>query len=208
MRRPESIPYRGLRLIPPGTRKNNHYWLLRGTRYRQYIERSLATTELDEARRAADEILAAMPFRASSAYIVSPDTAELPGWGLKIMDAARWRSTKSGTPFSLSKEDMLALVKRANGRCMLTGIEFSSQRSNQPASRRSRRRPFGPSLDRIVPDRGYNAENCRLVIFALNVAMSDWGENVFRQVAARYLRNRDPSFILGALLGEDDPNLL
>lgn len=56
-----------------------------------------------------------------------------------------------------------------------------------------RERPFSismrlyvPSLDRIVAGRGYTTDNARIVLLAVNVMLSDWGADVFEQVANSY----------------------
>ena len=43
--------------------------------------------------------------------------------------------------------------------------------------------PFAPSLDRVVPARGYVAENVRFVCTAANFAMNQWGVDVLRRLA-------------------------
>src|SRR5690606_21411241 len=45
------------------------------------------------------------------------------------------------------------------------------------------RRPFAPSLDRIDTSTGYEAGNCRLVCVLANIALNEWGEDVFARVA-------------------------
>ena len=35
--------------------------------------------------------------------------------------------------------------------------------------------PYAPSLDRIDPKRGYTPDNVRLVVFAINTMLLDWG---------------------------------
>jgi len=47
-------------------------------------------------------------------------------------------------------------------------------------------RLYVPSLDRIVAGRGYTTDNARIVLLAVNVMLSDWGADVFEQVANSY----------------------
>jgi hypothetical protein len=46
--------------------------------------------------------------------------------------------------------------------------------------------PYAPSLDRIDCRKGYTKDNVRIVVYALNVMLMDWGEVVFSRVAASY----------------------
>jgi hypothetical protein len=69
-------------------------------------------------------------------------------------------------------------VEAQEFRCVLTGIEFYSE----PPHRR-KMDPYAPSLDQIEPGEGYIIGNVRIVIFAVNMMLSDWGPKVFEQVA-------------------------
>jgi hypothetical protein len=72
----------------------------------------------------------------------------------------------------------------AAGRCELTGIPFNMSVAGR------RRNAFTPSIDRIVAGGGYTKSNCRVVIYALNAAMNDWGLDVVYQVAEALLARR------------------
>lgn len=98
-------------------------------------------------------------------------------WISKRLHAIRYRSKLRGGE-CLTREEIGALVARAGGRCELTGIPFSDARP-----RGCRRAPFAPSIDRIDSRDGYTAANCRLVCFAANVALNQWGEGTLRQLA-------------------------
>lgn len=58
------------------------------------------------------------------------------------------------------------------------------------------RRALAPSIDRIIPSLGYVPGNIRLVVYAVNAAMNEWGEAVFWQIvkcaAARVVGNTGP----------------
>jgi hypothetical protein len=49
--------------------------------------------------------------------------------------------------------------------------------------RRKGREPFRPSIDRIDSSVGYVVGNCRVVLVAVNIAMSTWGEGLFLRIA-------------------------
>lgn len=92
-------------------------------------------------------------------------------------------------PFNLTKSEFDTLVKRAGGRCELTGLKFQRIRDGA----RFERQPFLPSLDRVDNSQGYSLGNCRLVCIAVNYALSTWGDWVLFEVAKALLtKNRGP----------------
>jgi len=99
--------------------------------------------------------------------------------------AEMFRTARKRKRYGLSKQDEQALVEASGGRCAVTGISFGLHRPDGWL-----RRPFAPSIDRIDSKVGYDPENVRLVCVAVNIAMNEWGEEVFRLVAEQYLLNR------------------
>ena len=91
--------------------------------------------------------------------------------------AARANATKEGQPFLLTTDELLFLMRRSLGRCEISGIQFTSDNFTV-----SRRRPFTPSIDRILAKEPYSLDNCRLVCTIVNIAIGDWGEDVFWQM--------------------------
>lgn len=90
---------------------------------------------------------------------------------------AKRRASDTGRPFGLTVGEFRVIVERAGGLCELTAITFDLSRPE-----RNRRAPFSPSLDRIDSRLGYNAANCRLVCCAVNIALQDFGDAVFRRI--------------------------
>jgi len=88
--------------------------------------------------------------------------------------AAQSSAWRKGEPFDLDAAGLFKLLDRSGGRCEITGIEFSDEPCGS-----SRKRPFIPSIDRIKAKEPYSLENCRLVCWAANLALHDWGDEVF-----------------------------
>jgi hypothetical protein len=88
---------------------------------------------------------------------------------------ARQRARRKGLPCTITVDWVLDRVRTAGYCCEATGLPFYSQRFGTRASR--------PSLDRIDNSRGYEPDNVRIVLLALNVMMSNWGEAVVKTIA-------------------------
>lgn len=50
------------------------------------------------------------------------------------------------------------------------------------------RRPYVVSIDRIDSAKGYEAKNIRLVVSAVNLAMNEWGLEIFDRIAREYVK--------------------
>lgn len=85
------------------------------------------------------------------------------------------RCRRLGIAFDL--DDQWLEKRLLAGACELTGIPFNMAATS--------RRPemFGPSIDRKRPELGYTKGNCRLVLFAINLALNTWGLEAFLPVA-------------------------
>ena len=101
-------------------------------------------------------------------------------WIYKTLAKCRSRRSCSLTPPQLS-----SLLRRSRGRCMVTGIPFRFDTVGD-----SKRKPYSYSLDRIDSSKGYSEDNCRVVCYAVNLAMLSWGEEVLQDIAVGYVLNR------------------
>ena len=92
-----------------------------------------------------------------------------------MMSAAKSRAKKKGIPYALGVAERRSIESSLmSGRCDLSGCPFGTG-------------PFAPSLDRIVPARGYVPGNVRVVILLMNVALGNWGEATLRDVMEVWL---------------------
>jgi hypothetical protein len=99
--------------------------------------------------------------------------------GTELCYQARFRAKKSGAPFTLTAEDVADISRRIElGVCELTGVQLSLA---------ERRGPLSPSIDRRVPALGYTRENTRVVCFAVNCALGNWGEEALREIVSCWI---------------------
>jgi hypothetical protein len=91
---------------------------------------------------------------------------------------ARKRAKHDGREFSITREYLTDVAKRQGWCCAVSGIEFSHEKAKGCF-----RSPWRPSLDRIDASRGYVPGNVRLVLVAVNIAMGEWGEATFLEIA-------------------------
>ena len=113
----------------------------------------------------------------------------LPRWARVLVAGATQKNSARWGAEPFQRDDLVALWKDGEGRCMLTGLPF---RETAVGSGRARR-PFAPSLDRIDSSQPYSRRNCRLVLQAVNFALNSWGDDVFLAIAEGAIRVRDAS---------------
>lgn len=101
------------------------------------------------------------------------------------VNRAKAKSAEKGLPFDLSLRWALDAVEESAFRCPVTDIPLCVDNLSG-----STIHPFNPSIDRVRPGAGYTMTNCRIVIFAVNMMLSDWGSEVFERVANGYRRTQ------------------
>lgn len=119
--------------------------------------------------------------RADRGVVRHNDHAPRPGDTLhkqlnRELQRVKGGATDRGLEFALSVEDLYEMHERSGGRCEVSGVEFDT--TAHTTTNGSVRRPFAPSVDRINSGQGYTKANTRLVCWAINIALHDWGEDV------------------------------
>jgi hypothetical protein len=100
----------------------------------------------------------------------------LRGRALTMVTAARVRAKERKMP--RPEVDVEWVAERLSaGVCEVSGIPFSDVPGD----------PRRPSLDRRDATKAYTKENSRVILWALNAAFSDWGEDVFRPIVRAWL---------------------
>ncbi len=89
------------------------------------------------------------------------------------------RCRKIGLPFDLDKHLPELDARFLAGKCEVSGYPLRLTAGKQDYN--------SPSLDRIVPSAGYVYSNIRVVCFAMNAAMGNWGSEKTREIMEYWL---------------------
>lgn len=105
----------------------------------------------------------------------------------EALKRARNRAKASAIPFDLSPAYISDMMRAQMCACAVSGIQFDLGRSGVRQGKT--RLPFRPSIDKLDPALGYVRGNVRVVCFAVNMALSDWGDDVFLEVCRATVKN-------------------
>lgn len=94
-----------------------------------------------------------------------------------LIAECRRRCAKKGIAFDLDQFEAQIQARIDKGVCELTGLPFDLT---------TKERAFSPSLDRIEAGGPYTHDNIRIVIFAVNALLGNWGESVAERVCAAF----------------------
>lgn len=114
--------------------------------------------------------------------VAPPVLGSMPYWARVLIGRANRLMPSPG----FTEEDMMTAWERCEGRCAVSGLEFSEELVGTGRARK----PYAPSLDRVDRSRGYEPENVRLVTAVANFAMNAWGRepvlDLARAMAQKY----------------------
>jgi hypothetical protein len=96
-------------------------------------------------------------------------------WLRRTHASIQKRTRLRGWASHLTMDELTQILLASKGLCALTGIPF---RIDAP-----KRDPFSISVDRIDSSLGYSYGNVRLVLLAVNLAMSHWGEEALMTIS-------------------------
>ena len=100
-----------------------------------------------------------------------------------IRDCRR-RAKNKNRDFDLDITFAIELYEAQNKKCAVSGISFDFSDTN------FRQRPFAPSIDRIDCSKGYTKDNIRFVCTIVNMALNQYGENIFAEMCSAYIKNK------------------
>jgi hypothetical protein len=113
--------------------------------------------------------------------ISSAPDGEAPGVPTSVVKAwqrAKGRAKRRGVA-CLTREELDVLWQRCEGRCAVSGLEFTDEIFPKALVKR----PFFPSIDQIEATKGYELGNSRITCVAANFAMNQWGLGTLLRVA-------------------------
>lgn len=156
-------------------KRGNIWWYTTGRK----VRRSSGSSDINEALAQRAHAVALRRHRACSdewRKWVAEQRADSNSWLRRTFNRMRRKSRLRTWGDCLALEDFVRIVLASDGKCAITGIEFSRTEL--------KRDPFAISVDRINSARGYCAGNVRVVLLAVNLAMSQWGEASLIRIAA------------------------
>jgi hypothetical protein len=103
----------------------------------------------------------------------------------RLVCSIKKRSKREGVDFDLDAGWLSEKLKR--GKCELTGLQFDFSIENR------RRNSRTPSVDRITAGGGYTKANCRVVLYAVNCLLNDWGLDESLEIARSLVFNQGTS---------------
>ena len=102
------------------------------------------------------------------------------GRAYALWRVAKASANKRGLEIDITPEFIRELISA--GECSVTGIPFVFERRHTEGEK-PQRHPFGPSIDRKDPTKGYVRDNVQLVVWIYNAAKSNWSHGHVLQLA-------------------------
>jgi len=101
----------------------------------------------------------------------------------RLYSGCKRRVKLSGGKFTITKEWIEERL--VNGICEITHLPF-----NFSGRGKFTRQPYAPSIDRKNPQNpDYTPENCRVVLWAVNCAMAEYGMNIMLPILKAIVKN-------------------
>jgi capsid protein len=150
---------------------NSPNWWVRFGVNGKTIRKSAHTDDIEVARAVRRQMMEQLSVRVVDRdwrEFVDAQLADSESWLRRTASRIRRKAAARGWSERLSLDELTQLMIKSGGKCAITGIPF-----NRVADKRD---PYAISIDRVDSSKGYSAGNARLVLLAVNLAMSHWGE--------------------------------
>ena len=95
---------------------------------------------------------------------------------------AKERAERKGLLFDITKEDLINLWDKQNGKCAISGIDMTYTLD-------SGRTPYNVSVDQINPSMGYTKNNIQLVCMSVNQLKSDFEMDIVLNICKNIINN-------------------
>jgi hypothetical protein len=113
-------------------------------------------------------------------------TVEGKCYSLYEYSKARASKRKKDLDFDLDLQFIIELWNKQSGCCALTGIPFTLLPGTNTGHN-----PLNASLDRIDSTKGYIRSNVRMVCTMVNLALNNFGEEKFKELAVAYIKHNN-----------------
>lgn len=104
-----------------------------------------------------------------------------------IFQAAKERSSRKKIPFDISFDDVVKMYNDQKGLCSLSGLKLVT---NELRESNKHYYPYAPSIDKIDPSKGYVLSNIRIVAVIVNLALNQFGDDVFDIMCKSYIEKK------------------
>lgn len=163
--------------------RNSPYWYVRYAANGRRIRRSTKVINVTDAIAIRDRWLASaasIDMSTEWSKWVAEQIAVPTSWTRLTHSRMRRRTRKKAFDTCMTIGQLGELLARCGGKCEISGVDLK-----RPQTDKRVKDPMNVSIDRIDSALGYTLANCRVVCLALNIAMNQWGEGVFRALARR-----------------------
>jgi len=104
----------------------------------------------------------------------------------KLLWMAKNRAKTKNLEFDLTVDYLLELWENQAGVCVISGRAFQLGM----VSKHRQVNPDAPSIDRIIPERGYTKGNVRFLTYHTNVCVNEYGDEVLVKLLEDILAQR------------------
>lgn len=102
-----------------------------------------------------------------------------------LLGAARARAKSKGLLYDLDFQWLSEKIEA--GTCELSGIVFELPTFDTEINAIN---PYSPSIDKINARGDYTKSNCRVICFCVNMALSNWGDEVLYHMCESVIKKR------------------
>lgn len=109
---------------------------------------------------------------------------------IELIPIYRKRANSKKIEFTIDHEWLDTSLKAQGDKCAVSGLPFDYL-PQKKKGRKHFKNPMRPSLDRINNSRGYEPDNIRIVLHCVNIAINEWGLELYQQVCKAVANEAD-----------------